>query len=81
MDDREKLMTSLGFPTPCSSNSSMIFIGREAYQKELEAKMMSKVVKLPQDSTSEGILNYIKPLENLNVLLDVALILSKSSKF
>ena len=47
MDDREKLMISLGFPTPCSSNSSMTFIGREAYQKELEAKMMSEVVKFP----------------------------------
>ena len=56
-------------------------IGREAYQKELEAKMMFKVVKFPQDSTPKGILNCIKPLANLNALLDVALLSSKSSKY
>ena len=74
-------MISLGLPTPCSSNSPMTFIGREAYQKELEAKMMSKLFKFPQDSTPEGILNCIKPLASLNALLDVALLSSKSSKY
>ena len=59
----------------------MKFIGRESYQKELEAKMMSKVVKFPQDSTLEGIFNCIKPLANLNALLDVALISSKYLKY
>ena len=81
MDDREKIMISLGLPTPCSSNSSMTFIGREAYQKELEAKMVSKVVKFPHYSTPEGLWNCIKLLVNLNALLDVALLLSKSSKY
>lgn len=47
MDDREKLMISLGLPTPCSSNSPMTFTRREAYQKELESKMMFEVFKYP----------------------------------
>ena len=81
MDDKETLMISLGLPTPCSSNSSTTFIVREAYQKELEAKMMSKVVHFPQDSTHEDILNCIKLLVNVNSLLDVAFLSSKSSKY
>lgn len=81
MVGRKKLMISLGFPNPSSSNLSMIFIGSEAYQKELKAKMLYEVVKFPQDSNPEGILNCIKPLVNLNALLDVALLSSKSSKY
>ena len=68
MDDEEKLMISLGLSTPFSSNSSMTFMDRESYQKELETKMIFEVVKFPQDSTFEGILNCIKPLANLNAL-------------
>ena len=74
-------MISLGFPTLFSSISSMTFIQREAYQKHLEAKMMFELVKFPQGSTPKGILNCIKPLVNLNALLDVELLSSKSSKY
>ena len=35
MDDREKVMISLDLPNPFPSNSSMKFVGSEAYQKEL----------------------------------------------
>ena len=75
-DDIGNLIISLGFPTLFCCNSSTTFIGRETYQKILEAKMMFEVVKLPHDSIPKGILNYIKPLENLNALLDVAFLSS-----
>lgn len=58
-------MITLGFPNPCPSNSLMKFVEREAYQKELEVKMLSEAIKFPHDTTPKCILNCIKLLENI----------------
>ena len=81
MNEKDKLMTILGLHNPFPSNSSPKFIRMETYKKDLESKMSSKVVKFPQDTTPKCIVNCIKSVENLNLLLDVALISSKSSKY
>ena len=66
-------MKGLGLLNTSATANSMKFMGREAYLKELEDTMRSKVVKFPWDITHQGIADCIQQLENLRALLNAFL--------
>lgn len=74
-------MITPGLLSPSPDYSSTNFVGREANKKKLEDAMTSDLVKLPQDTTDEGIAKCIKKNLNLNAVLEGSLLSSHSSKY
>ena len=51
MTNKTKEIKGHGFPNQSGTTNSMQFMGREAYLKDLEDTIRSKVVKFPRDTT------------------------------